>query len=140
MINHLNNSFLMTSLTYFLCHYLFLKYLIFTTNISLWKFNQYYLKYDTWLLNIISFVNTWFFLIIIYNVLRQIVIKPQNVKKERVSVPFLFVVIFYVSVKPFANKTGYNISYNRYQIHSSYVIIYLIYYPPFFYYYLLQYI
>lgn len=140
MINHLNNSFLMTSLTYFLCHYLFLKYLIFTTNISLWKFNQYYLKYDTWLLNIISFVNTWFFLTIIYNVLRQIVIKPQNVKKERVSVPFLFVVIFYVSVKPFANKTGYNISYNRYQIHSSYVIIYLIYYPPFFYYYLLQYI
>lgn len=80
------------------------------------------------------------FLTIIYNVLRQIVIKPQNVKKERVSVPFLFVVIFYVSVKPFANKTGYNISYNRYQIHSSYVIIYLIYYPPFFYYYLLQYI
>lgn len=140
MINHLNNSFLMTSLTYFLCHYLFLKYLIFTTNISLWKFNQYYLKYDTWLLNIISFVNTWFFFTIIYNVLRQIVIKPQNVKKERVSVPFLFVVIFYVSVKPFANKTGYNISYNRYQIHSSYVIIYLIYYPPFFYYYLLQYI
>ena len=140
MINHLNNSFLMTSLTYFLCHYLFLKYLIFTTNISLWKFNQYYLKYDTWLLNIISFVNTWFFLTIIYNVLRQIVIKPQNVKKERVSVPFLFVVIFYVSVKPFANKTGYNISYNRYQIRSSYVIIYLIYYPPFFYYYLLQYI
>ena len=140
MINHLNNSFLMTSLTYFLCHYLFLKYLIFTTNISLWKFNQYYLKYDTWLLNIISFVNTWFFLTIIYNVLRQIVIKPQNVKKERVSVPFLFVIIFYVSVKPFANKTGYNISYNRYQIHSSYVIIYLIYYPPFFYYYLLQYI
>ena len=140
MINHLNNSFLMTSLTYFLCHYLFLKYLIFTTNISLWKFNQYYLKYDTWLLNIISFVNTWFFLTIIYNVLRQIVIKPQNVKKERVSVPFLFVVIFYVVVKPSANKTGYNISYNRYQIHSSYVIIYLIYYPPFFYYYLLQYI